>query len=36
MTLSEEELHEKAHIDYDRVAIVCRPLRIIQHCCVLC
>lgn len=23
---TEEELHEKAHIDYDRVAIVSRPL----------
>jgi len=22
-TVLEEELHEKAHIDYDRVAIVC-------------
>ena len=22
----EEELHEKAHIDYDRVAIVSRPV----------
>lgn len=23
--IAEEELHEKAHIDYDRVAIVCYP-----------